>query len=62
MQHFQNAGNSLEPLLLPINLKRLWGPRLIAEPNSKNVEDWTIRSQGPKPVIRGYGQGSTTTC
>ena len=38
------------------------GTRLIAEPNGNKVRDWAIRSQAPKPVMQGHGEGSETRC
>ena len=34
----------------------------MAVPNGKNVRDWAIRSQAPKPVMQGQGEGSETRC
>jgi hypothetical protein len=44
MQHFQIAGNPLEPLILRLDRKIPIEPRLELG-YSKNSKDWAIRSQ-----------------
>ena len=52
LQHFQIAGNSLEPLLPRSNSKGLTGHgNTVGYGN--NVKDWTIRSQAPKVPCHG---------
>ncbi len=60
LQHDQIAGTSLEPLTTTFVRKLSEGTRLIAGSIGKKVEDWTIRSQDPKPVKQGHGEGSET--
>ena len=50
----------LRALTTTFTWKFVKGTRLIAEPNGKNVSDWTIRSQAPKFVMLEYGEGSET--
>ena len=43
-----NCGKLLRALITTLFLKGNKGTRLIAEPNSNKIRDWTIRSQAPK--------------
>ena len=62
MRHIQIDGKSLRALTTTSFEKSYEGTRLIAEPNGKKVRDWVIRSQAPKPVMLGHGEGSETRC
>jgi len=62
LQHIQIDGNTLRVLTTTSDEKSFEGTRLIAEPNGKKVNNWVIRSQAPKPVIPGHGEGSETRC
>ena len=60
LQHIQIAGTPFRALTTTSLEKSCEGTRLIAEPNGKKVRDWAIRSQAPKPVMQGHGEGSET--
>ena len=53
------GGNILRAFTTTFMRKLLKGPRLIADPNGKNVKDWIICHREPKSVLVGYGSGST---
>ena len=53
-------GNPLRAFATTLFRKLYRGTRLIAVPNGNNAKDWAIRSQAPKPVTQGYGEGSET--
>ena len=53
-------GKPLRAFATTLFWKHHRGTRLIAVPNGNNAKDWAIRSQAPKPVMQGHGEGSET--
>ena len=49
---FSNCGKLLRAFITTSLKKFIEGTRLIAEPNSKNMKDWTIRSQASSAMMR----------
>jgi len=58
---FPICGKLLRASITTLNWKQIRGTRLIADPNSKKIEDWTIRRLILKPLCKAMYYVSTTT-